>query len=145
VNWTKHSSGRPGTRTGEAYNSVVRSLLISCDEDYRAEWRRVFNKRGWDLECSSTLDDALHTLGVRPVPLVFYDLQNSHEDWQEVFSALCDLPHHPCVLLISSVIDEGFRDEVVRLHGYDVLSRRADEDEIERTINSAWFWKHRHA
>jgi hypothetical protein len=43
------------------------------------------------------------------------------------------------------VIDEGFGDEAVSLNGYDVLSRLADNDEIARTINSAWLWKHRHA
>jgi ActR/RegA family two-component response regulator len=123
----------------------VRSLLISRDEEYQAEWRRIFNSRGWDLEYAPTLDDALHALCARPVPLVVYDLQAADEDWREILAVLWALPHHPCVLLASSVIDEGFRDEVVQLHGYDVLSRHADEDEIGRTINSAWFWKHRHA
>ena len=79
------------------------------------------------------------------MPVVAYDSQAADEDWREVLAALRALPRPPCILLTSSVIDEGFRDEVVRLHGYDVLSRQADDDEITRTINSAWFWKHRNA
>ncbi len=140
-NWTKHRERRsePGTSDG------VRILLISCDADYRDEWRRIFDRRGWELECTPLLEGALNTLRTRPAPVVVYDSQAADEDWREVLRALGDLPHGPCILLASSVIDEGFRDEVVRLHGYDVLSRQADEDEIARTINSAWFWKHRNA
>jgi ActR/RegA family two-component response regulator len=145
-NWTRHLGNRAASHTCDAdEGSGVQSVLISCDEEYRLEWQRIFNSRGWDLECAATLNDALQMLCTRPVPLVVYDLQAADEDWRESLGALRDLPHHPCVLLTSSVIDEGFRDEVVRHHGYDVLSRHADEDEIGRTINSAWFWKHRHA
>lgn len=108
-------------------------------------WRRIFESRNWDLECASTLDDALGMLRARAVPVVVYDTQAADEDWREVLAALHGLPERPCILLVSSVIDEGFRDEVVGLHGYEVLSRHADEDEVARTINSAWFWKHRHA
>lgn len=138
-NWTKQEA----RRTGDA---GVRILLISSDKTYLSEWQRIFSSRGWALESATLLDGALHTLRERRVPVVVYDLQaDSHQDWREVLVTLGEVPERPCILLASSVIDEGFRDEVVRLHGYDVLSRQADEDEIARTINSAWFWKHRNA
>ena len=144
-NWTRHLERRSESAISDAGQSGVRILLISCDEEYWDEWRRIFNSRGWGLECVPTLEDALNTLRTRPVPVVVYDSKAADEDWREVLSALRDLPDRPCILLASSMIDEGFRDEIVRLHGYDVFSRQADGDEIARTINSAWFWKHRHA
>jgi ActR/RegA family two-component response regulator len=129
----------------EADDSGLRVLLISSDEQYRLEWQRIFASRGWSLEFSTTIEEALDKLRTHPAPIVVYDSNAADGDWREALSTLPELPHRPCVLLSSTVIDENFRDEVVGLHGYDVLSRRADEDEISRTINSAWFWKHRHA
>lgn len=120
--------------------------MISQDEKYCAEWRRIFDGQGWSFECAATLTDALEALRERRAPVVVYDLREAgDEDWRDVLNTLGELPQRPCVLLASSLIDDGFRDEVVQLHGYDVLSRQADEDEIARTINSAWFWKQRHA
>ncbi len=87
----------------------------------------------------------MNTLLTHPFPVVVYDCRPDSEDWQDALRALWEAPDRPCVLLASNVIDENFKDEVVRLHGYDVFSLHADEDEIVRTINSAWFWKHRHA
>jgi len=144
-NWTRHVQRRSDSATPDGCRPGVRILLISCDEAYRDRWQRIFDSLGWGFECVLTIEDALNTLCTSPVPVVVYDSQAPGEAWREALSALRDLPHQPCILLTSSVIDEGFRDEVVSLQGYDVLSRRADDDEITRTINSAWFWKHRHA
>lgn len=46
----------------------------------------------------------------------------------------------PCVILASSYGDEYLRREVVRLGGYDVLSKSAPLDDIRRAIEFAWFW-----
>ncbi len=138
-NWTKHRA----RRTDDA---GVRILLISSDERYRDEWQRIFSRRGWALECATLLDGALHVLRAQSVPVVVCDLQAyADADWRDALIALGDLPERPGILPPSSGVEEGFRDEVVQLHGYDVLSRQADEDEIARTINAAWFWKHRNA
>jgi len=138
---TKDRDRRP-----DGHGAGVRILLISRDEAFRDKWQRIFGNRGWGFESAATLENALVALRARRAPVVVYDSQAAEEeDWRDALSALGGLPQRPCVLLASSVIDEGFRDEVVRLHGYDVLRRQADEDEIARTINSAWFWKHRDA
>jgi ActR/RegA family two-component response regulator len=140
-NWARNLGRRPESGLSGA---PVSALLISSDEQYRSQWQRIFDKRGWCLECVPTLVHALNNFRTRPVPLVVYDSLPADEDWRDVLNALRRLPQCPCILLTSSVIDESFGDEVVRLHGYDVFSRHADEDEVARTINSAWFWKHRH-
>jgi hypothetical protein len=46
----------------------------------------------------------------------------------------------PCVILASQNSDEYLRREVVRLGGYDVLSKSAPHNVITRTIEFAWFW-----
>lgn len=109
------------------------------------KWKAIFNAQGWDLNCVSTLSEAVDSIRRKPIPVVVYDYRIDDDDWREVLRALSEERNYPCVLLASSVIDKGFRDEVVRFRGYDVVSRLADEDELVRTINSAWFWKQRHA
>lgn len=46
----------------------------------------------------------------------------------------------PCVILASTYGDEYLRREVVRLGGYDVLSKSAPQAVISRAIEFAWFW-----
>lgn len=143
--WARHF-GRHSADSGNAGKSQgARVLLVTGDEAYRSNWQKIFAGRGWQLGCTVTLAQAVNTLLTQPFPVVVYDCRSQREDWRDALSALLEAPASPCVLLASSVIDENFRDDVVRLHGYDVVSRNADEDEIVRTINSAWFWKDRHA
>jgi len=144
-NWTKRLDRESASASSDADGSGVRVLLISCDEEYRGHWQRIFDHRGWRLECVPALGQALSRLRASPVPVVVYDSPAADEDWRDVLIALRSVPQCPCILLTSSVIDESFGDEVVRLHGYDVFSRHADEDEIARTVNSALFWKRHHA
>lgn len=145
-NWARHFGRQADTRAyPQDDHGVARVLLITGDETYCAQWAQIFAVRGWQLHCAASLKQAACMLLTNPLPVVVYDCRTECEEWRDAVSTLCDLPARPCVLLASSVIDENFRDDVVRLHGYDVFSRNADEDEIVRTINSAWFWKHRHA
>jgi len=125
--------------------TTAKVLLITKDEQYSSRWKKLFIARGWQLSCSETLAHAMNTLLTHPYPVVVYDCHPESEEWRDAVSALAKTPGSPCILLTSNVIDENFKDEVVRLHGYDVFPVHADEDEIVRTINSAWFWKHRHA
>jgi ActR/RegA family two-component response regulator len=142
--WAKNVDGSHETGISGSEETGIRILLISSDEEYRSHWQQIFDRRGWVLECADTLTEAMDTLRSRPLPVVVYDSQAADEEWREVVTTLRSFSHCPCILLTSSVIDDSFGDEVVRLHGYDLFSRHADEDEIARTINSAWFWKHRH-
>ncbi|HEY3840302.1 MAG TPA: hypothetical protein VGL72_27200 [Bryobacteraceae bacterium] len=137
---------RPSTNGSQALSddNAPSVLLITADDDYRVRWQKLFTAHHWQLSCERSLTQAMQTLSHVPFPVVVYDCQSGNEDWRAALEALCQSPDPPCVLLVSSVVDENFRDDVVRNHGYDVFSRRADEDEIARTINSAWFWKHRH-
>jgi len=143
--WTRMWARRLASARPTGKENNLQTLLISPDENYRERLQQVFDRRGWRLECVATLGYALNHLRSRPAQVVVYDSLPADDNWRDVLNALRLLPHRPCVLLTSSVIDESFGDEVVRLHGYDVFSRHADEDEIARTINSAWFWKQHYA
>ena len=140
-NWTKNRTRRAIADDPKQ----ARVLLVTRDPEYRTHWQQVFTTHAWELASVETLAQAVVAQQTQAFPVVVYDCNSEAENWQDVLNALRKAPQAPCVLLTSNVIDESFRDEVVRLHGYDVLSRHADEDELTRTINSAWFWKHHHA
>ena len=143
--WTKNLDSLQEIGISGGDETGIRILLISSDEQYRSLWQRIFERRGWGLACAATLMEAIKALRGHKLPVVVYDSHAADEEWRLVLTTLRNLPHHPCILLTSSVIDDSFGDEVVRLHGYDVFSRHASEEEIARTINSAWFWKQHHA
>jgi ActR/RegA family two-component response regulator len=144
--WTRQFGRQSGAGDyGDHVDDGARVLLVTGDEEYQSRWQKIFTLRGWQLSCTGTLAQAMNSMLTHAFPVVVYDCRPENQDWREALSALSEAPARPCVLLASNVIDENFKDEVVRLHGYDVFSRQADEDEIVRTINSAWFWKHRHA
>jgi hypothetical protein len=46
----------------------------------------------------------------------------------------------PCVILASQYGDEYLRRKVLRLGGYDVLSKLAPKHVISRVIEFAWYW-----
>ena len=119
-------------------------LMLSPDTRYLEAWRKISAKLSWDLECVGTLDRALVIQKTRSFPVVIYDCSPETEEWQQALTEFCEGNDIPCVVLTSAVIDDGFRDEVIRLRGYDVLRRNADEDEVVRAVHSAWLWKHHH-
>ena len=62
-------------------------------------------------------------------------------EWREVVEALSHSRHRPCVLLVSSVVDDYLWNEVVRRGGYDVLSKPLREEDLMRAIKLAWaYW-----
>ena len=73
----------------------------------------------------------------------FYDGRYAHgymDDWRAGIKRIASAQCHPCVLLASRVADENMRQEVIRHHGYDVLPRSADRDQVVQAIQFAWFW-----
>jgi DNA-binding NarL/FixJ family response regulator len=74
------------------------------------------------------------------VPLVILDWDENGRDWRDGLSRLSSVHQQICVLLASRVVDDNLREEVLRFHGYDVLAKSADGEQIIRTVQFAWFW-----
>jgi FixJ family two-component response regulator len=74
-------------------------------------------------------------------PIIIWDRDLPGEDWRDVVHLLATLPHRPCVLLLSRVVDDYLWNEVVRFGGYDVLSKPLKEAEVLRVVRLAWsYW-----
>jgi FixJ family two-component response regulator len=83
----------------------------------------------------------LHALSKLESPIIIWDRDLPSEDWRDVVHTLAALPQRPCVLLLSRVVDDYLWNEVVRVGGYDVLSKPLKEAEVVRVVRLAWsYW-----
>jgi DNA-binding response OmpR family regulator len=120
--------------------SPVRILAITSDDRFYASLLDVGASRGWEVRRGSTIQEGLDTVRSLHMPLVILDWDESAHDWRHGLERIWAAPNHPCVLLASRVMDDNLRQEVQRHHGYDVLPRTGDRDQIVRTVEFAWFW-----
>jgi hypothetical protein len=74
-------------------------------------------------------------------PIIIWDRDLPGQDWRKAVHLLAMLPHRPCVLLLSRVVDDYLWNEVVSCGGYDVLSKPLRETDFVRTVRLAWsYW-----
>ena len=126
--------------------ATVRILAITSDDRFYACLVDVATSSGWEIRRGSTIQEGLDTVRSQHMPLVILDWDESAHDWRHGLERIWAAPNHPCVLLASRVIDDNLRQEVQRHHGYDVVPRTGDRDQIVRTVEFAWFWTtHKHA
>jgi ActR/RegA family two-component response regulator len=115
-------------------------LVISKDYEFLSSLRTASLESKWDLSESSSLREAIETLQSEYFPVVVLDQVACEGNWESCVSSLVLLRKPPCLILASQYGDEYVRLEMVRLGGYDVLSKSASREEMIRTIEFAWFW-----
>jgi ActR/RegA family two-component response regulator len=114
-------------------------IAITTDPAFGSSLREVASKCGWKFWQARTVEDATPMLLTEPIPLVIYDGQHGDDDWQRAFGRLRRLSSELCVVLASPVADSNLWQEVIRLGGFDLLSRSAGRDDIVRKLMFAWF------
>ena len=139
--WSRTRDEQDNREQNPKRETCPRVLVMSPDSGYRDQWRRLSGELDWYLECHPSLDAAIDVQRVRSFHIVVCDCAVDSDEWRVALSEFCIGADIPCVVLTSSLIDDGFRDEVIRHRGYDVLRRNADDDEVIRAVNSAWLWK----
>lgn len=102
---------------------------------------------GWRVSIVGSSDAAIAALSEQPTPLVICDRDLPGEAWHEVLAKIAALPQAVCVLLASRVVDDYLWRQVIRHHGYDVVSKPFQPEELRRAVIFAWSWRgwaHRH-
>jgi FixJ family two-component response regulator len=114
--------------TGLLMDRRDREALSNLEE--RDQWHvRLEDNPSWE------------TLTHLESPIIIWDRDLPGEDWRDVVHLLATLPHRPCVLLLSRVVDDYLWNEVVRFGGFDVLSKPLKEAEVLRVVRLAWsYW-----
>jgi FixJ family two-component response regulator len=132
-------------------NSDVAIVGLVIDEQGRWLLAGLGSRNQWRVTFADSVETA-QTLSVQlRACAILCDREVPGREWREVVEALSSGVHRPCVLLVSSVVDDYLWNEVVRRGGYDVLSKPLREEDLLRAIKLAWaYWnsaarRHEHA
>jgi DNA-binding NtrC family response regulator len=107
-------------------------LAITAIASDLAALREVARQEAWRLESCSSIASALVLLAQDPLRVVFLDRDICTAGWRAALAEL--LGYRQCrVVLISPVTDDFLWDEVVRLGGFDVITRPLN---VTRTISA---------
>jgi CheY-like chemotaxis protein len=125
----------------------VRLVAIIENPDDSGTLLRIAQDYRWRISIVATSGAAIAALDEQPTPLVICDRDLRGEDWKEVLARIAALPQAVCVLLASAVVDDYLWRQVIRHHGYDVVSKPFQQEELRRAVTFAWSWRgwaHRH-
>ena len=64
-----------------------------------------------------------------------------HQDRRDVLAKIASQPQAVCVLLASRVMDDYLWHQVIRHHGYDVVAKPFQPEELRRAVTFAWSWR----
>lgn len=121
-------------------NSPVRLLVVTQNDRFYSSLVDAGSSCGWEVRRSSEISEAIETIREHSIRLVILDWDENGHDWRDGLGRLTSAHEGACVLLASPVMDDNLRQEVLRFRGYDVVPKRADREQIVRTVQFAWFW-----
>jgi DNA-binding response OmpR family regulator len=148
---------RKGRPTGQAVDEQtgrtlslresVKLVAITQNPDDAETLHQIASSCGWRISIVPSSSAAIAALNEQPTPLVICDHDLSGEAWRDVLAKMAALPQAICVLLASRVVDDYLWYQVIRYHGYDVVRKPFQPDELRHAIIFAWSWcdwAHRH-
>lgn len=114
---------------------------LVMDERDRETLSNLKGHSQWQVRLEDPCEPSWTALSQLGSPIILWDRDLPCGDWRDSVHQLSALPHRPCVLLLSRVIDDYLWNEVVRCGGYDVLSKPLREVEVARAVRLAWsYW-----
>jgi DNA-binding NtrC family response regulator len=90
-----------------------------------------------DLHFAESYDEGQALANQLTAPVVLFDRNWPGAEWKLDVAGLAASPHHPCVILMSSVADDYLFQEVIRRGGYDVLPKPLRPDNAARVLKLA--------
>jgi DNA-binding NtrC family response regulator len=143
---TRQPASEPTRRT-LALGEPVKLVAITQDPDDAEALGQIAAGYGWRISIVGSSDAAIALLKEQPTPLVICDRDISGEAWRDVLAKIAALPRAVCVLLASRVVDDYLWNQVIRHHGYDVVVKPFQPEQLRRAVTFAWSWRgwaHRH-
>jgi DNA-binding NtrC family response regulator len=119
----------------------VRLMVITQNPDDAETLRQIASSCGWRISIVDSSSAAIAMLNDHPTPLVICDRDISGEVWSDVLAKIAALPQAVCVLLASRVVDDYLWHQVIQNHGYDVVAKPFQREELRRAVTFAWSWR----
>jgi DNA-binding NarL/FixJ family response regulator len=121
-------------RAAKPENSRVLAIL-SSESDRAALRRRAALRGDVDLIATASWDEAVGLMAEGRFTVILCDRDLPVRDWRESIRELAQ--RSPCVLLVSSVIDDSLWQEVVECGGYDIVRKPLEGEGVFRGIDEA--------
>lgn len=130
-------------RLGASREPRLNLLAVTSKVEDRATFSVASISADWDLTVASSCEEAVRRLNGGCYPVIVCDRELPGFDWRDVMEILVrSAKPAACVILISPVNDGFLWQEVIRLGGYDVLSRPLRRERLTHAVNLAWsYWK----
>jgi hypothetical protein len=128
-----------GGITGTAENNRHPLVLaVTADLCFYAGVLNAATSAGWRTEWARTLNRAVEISRLNSPPIVIYDGNLPDAEWGWAFDRLSSVPSRRRILLAAPSIDEELWRNVLRRHGYDVVDRAANSEQLGRAFRFAW-------
>jgi hypothetical protein len=113
-------------------------LTVSADVGFYSSVLNAANSCGWRAEWARSMKRGVELCRTGFTPIVIYDRNLPGVDWRSAVDQLSRAAAKGRVLLAAPEIDEDLWRTVLHRHGYDVLTRSADAEQLKRELRFAW-------
>jgi len=103
--------------------------LVTSDQD-RYVLASVSGRDSLEVHFAESCEEAYRVANRLVAPVILLDRDLLGTEWKTAVKTLADSPHGACVILMSGVVDDYLRQEVIRRGGYDVLAKPLRADQV---------------
>jgi DNA-binding NtrC family response regulator len=138
--FTRHPAPAAAGGVLAAGEPIKLVAILQSPDDSKA-LREIAGSYNWNVSIVDSSGAAIALLKEQPTPLVICDRDLSGEDWRDVLAKIAALPQAICVLLASRVADQYLWNQVIQHHGYDLVVKPFQSEELRRAVTFAWSWR----
>lgn len=113
-------------------------LAVTADVSFYSSVQNAASSWGWNVEWASSLSRGLGVCRAHQIRIVIYDRNLPDVDWMYALERLNGTATESRILLAAPEISEDLWRTVLRRHGYDVLTRSANSEQMKRELRFAW-------
>jgi len=110
--------------------------IIVSDQD-RQVLTSVSSQELLELHLVESCEEACTVANQLTAPVILFDRDLPGAEWRTAVRSLAASPHRACVVLMSGVVDDYLRQELVRRGGYEVVPKPLRPENISRVIRLA--------
>ena len=132
-----HSVFTSRTPSRKALPPRIPIVAIVVSEQDRHVLASVSGQELWELYFVESCEEACTVANQLTAPVVLFDRDLPGAEWRKAVKSLAASPHRACVVLMSGVVDDYLRQELIRRGGYEVLPKPLRADNILRVIKLA--------
>ena len=110
--------------------------LVVSDQD-RQVLTSVSSQELLELHLVESCEEACIVASQLTAPVILFDRDLPGAEWRTAVRSLAASPHRACVVLMSGVVDDYLRQELIRRGGYEVVPKPLRPENVSRGIKLA--------